>query len=187
MATVGTGTVVLDLDASIPEIHSENKEGTAPHFKHGFGFHPMIYFADQTGEMLAAMLRPGNSGANKAADHPTILDDSIAQLPAHIALGHRPGHDPALVELPVMVSTDSAGGTRAFINGCAERNIGFEVVARQNSNIHGAIGRLPVLDARMRAHRRVNNPTDTKSDRRRSDSGFNHPARGTPAKLNPCN
>ena len=147
-ATVGTGTVVLDLDASLVEIHSENKEGTAPHFKRGFGFHPMLCFADATGEMLAAMLRPGNAGANNAADHLTVLDESIGQLPAEIASGHRPGDDPALAGRPVMVRTDSAGCTRAFIAGCAERNIGFGVVARRNSNIHGAIGRLSVLDAR---------------------------------------
>ena len=29
-ATVGTATVVLDIDASLVEIHSENKVGTAP-------------------------------------------------------------------------------------------------------------------------------------------------------------
>ena len=39
MATTGTNPVTLDLDASLVEIHSENKEGAAPHFKGGFGFH----------------------------------------------------------------------------------------------------------------------------------------------------
>ena len=147
-ATVGTGTVVLDIDASLVEIHSENKEGTAPHFNHGFGFHPMLCFADATGELLAAMLRPGNAAANNAADHLRVLDQSIAQLPPEIAVGHRPGDDPDLVARPVMVRTDSAGCTRAFINGCRERNIGFGVVARQTAQIHGAIGALSVLDTR---------------------------------------
>ena len=147
--------MVLDLDASIVEIHSENKERTAPHFKHGFGSHPMTCFADQTGEMLAAILRPGNAGANNAADHLTVLDDSIAQLPVEITLGHRPGDDPGLVARPVMVRTDSAGCTRTFIAGCAECNIGFGVVARQTAQIRGAIGRLSVLDARwVRTERR---------------------------------
>lgn len=41
-ATTGTDPVVLDIDASLVEIHSENKEGSAPHFKRGFGFHPMF-------------------------------------------------------------------------------------------------------------------------------------------------
>ena len=59
-ATSGTEPVILDLDASLVEIHSKNKDGTAPNFKGGFGFHPMFCFADATGETLAARLRPGN-------------------------------------------------------------------------------------------------------------------------------
>jgi hypothetical protein len=35
----GDGPVVLDIDASLHEIHSENKQETAPHYKGGFGFH----------------------------------------------------------------------------------------------------------------------------------------------------
>ncbi len=38
-ATTGSDPLILDLDASLVEIHSENKQGAAPHFKGGFGFH----------------------------------------------------------------------------------------------------------------------------------------------------
>jgi len=38
-ATVGTAKVVLDIDASLVQIHSENKAGTGPTYKGGFGFH----------------------------------------------------------------------------------------------------------------------------------------------------
>ena len=62
-ATTGTDPVVLDLDASLVDIHSENKEGTAANYKHGFGFSPMFCFADATGEALGARLRPGNATA----------------------------------------------------------------------------------------------------------------------------
>jgi len=48
--TTGTGPVILDIDASLVEIHSENKEQSAATFKGGFGFHPMFCFADDTGE-----------------------------------------------------------------------------------------------------------------------------------------
>ena len=49
----------------------------------------MFCFADATGEMLSGLLRPGNAGANTAADHVTVLDQAIAQLPAAVATGHR--------------------------------------------------------------------------------------------------
>jgi len=45
------------IDATLVEVHSENKAGTAPTYTRGFGFHPMFCFADATGEALAARLR----------------------------------------------------------------------------------------------------------------------------------
>jgi hypothetical protein len=140
--------VVLDIDGSLIEIHSEHKHGTAPTYKRGFGFHPMFCFADLTGETLAALLRPGNATANNAADHITVLDDAIGQLPAEIAAGHRPGDDPAGVSRPVMVRADSAGATAGFVWGCRARNVGFAVVARKNSQIQGAISKIELDDDR---------------------------------------
>ena len=64
----GDGPVMLDLDASLVEIHSDNKQGAAPHFKGGYGFHPLFCFADATGEALAGELRAGNAAANDVAD-----------------------------------------------------------------------------------------------------------------------
>jgi hypothetical protein len=132
----------LDLDASLVEIHSENKEGTAPTYKGGFGFSPMFCFADATGEALAGLLRPGNAGANTVADNLAVLDAGVAQLPTDIAAGHGRGDDPALVERAVMVRADSAGCTHGFVHGCRDRNIGFAVVARSNAAIHGAISKI---------------------------------------------
>ena len=48
-AVTKTEPVFLDIDAPLVEIHSENKEQTAPTYKGGFGFHPMFCFADATG------------------------------------------------------------------------------------------------------------------------------------------
>ena len=146
--TATAGPVVLDIDASLVEIHSEHKEGTAPHFKGGFGFHPMFCFADATGEALASLLRPGNANANNAADHLTVLDQAVGQLPVEIATGHHVGDDPERVLRPVMVRADSAGCTHGFIDGCRARNIGFAVVARKNARIHSAIANLAVDDPR---------------------------------------
>jgi len=118
-ATTGNSPVVLDIDASLVEIHSEGKEQTAATFKGGFGFHPMFCFADQTGETLSALLRPGNAGANTVADHITVLDAAIAQLPEAIASGHHVGDDPDLVGRELVVRADSAGCTEGFLAcGC---------------------------------------------------------------------
>jgi hypothetical protein len=139
-ATTGKATVVLDIDSSLHEIHSENKAETAAHFKGGFGFHPMYCFADATGETLAVRLRPGNAGANSIADHVAVLDAAIGQLPDETAVGHHPGDDTGLVRRQVQVRTDSAGCTE-FVWHCRARNVGFAVVARSNACIHAAISR----------------------------------------------
>jgi hypothetical protein len=139
-ATTGAAMVVLDVDSSLHEVHSENKADTAPHYKGGFGFHPIYCFADATGECLAELLRPGNAGANTIADHVTVLDQAIAQLPAEIAVGHRSGDDPSLVRRNVQVRTDSAGCTD-FVWRCRERNVGFAVIARKADQVHAAISR----------------------------------------------
>ena len=140
-ATTGTATVVVDIDSSLHEIHSENKQDTAATYKGGFGFHPMYCFADATGETLAVRLRPGNAGANNIADHVAVLDSAIAQLPVEIAVGHRAGDDPAVVRRAVQVRVDSAGCTD-FVWRCRQRNVGFAVVARSNQAIHAAISRI---------------------------------------------
>jgi hypothetical protein len=145
---VGDAPVVLDIDATLVTIHSENKAGTGPTYKGGFGFHPMFCFADATGEALGAVLRPGNAAANSIADHLAVLDQAIGQLPADIAAGHRPGDDADDVSRAVVVRTDSAGCTRGFVDGCAERNVGFMVIARKHGEIHTAISRVLADDTR---------------------------------------
>jgi len=138
-ATDGDTPVVLDIDASLVEIYSENKDGAAPHFKGGYGFHPLFCFADATGDTLAGHLRPGNATANDATDLLAVVDDGVAQLPVDIAAGHRRGDDPDLAERGVVVRSDSAGGTHVFVAGLRRRNIGFQVVARRQTAVAAAI------------------------------------------------
>lgn len=61
-------------------------------------------FLANTGEGMSGRLRPGNAGANTAADHITVLDDALAQVPD----AHRHGTD-------ILVRTDSAGSAKAFL------------------------------------------------------------------------
>jgi hypothetical protein len=75
---------VIDLDATLVIAHSD-KDGAAGNWKGGFGFHPMLAYLDGTEEALAGMLRPGNAGANTAADQIAVLEAALAQLPKRVA------------------------------------------------------------------------------------------------------
>jgi hypothetical protein len=138
-ATAGTDPVTLDVDASLVTIHTEQKAGTGPTYKGGWGFHPLLVFADQTGECLSGMLRAGNATANGVADHVVVLDEAIAQLPPEIAAGHQLGDDLSLVGREVVIRSDSAGCSEGFLAACRSRNIGFSVVARRNAQVEAAI------------------------------------------------
>ncbi len=148
--TGGDDPVVLDVDASLVDIHTEDKEGTGPNYKGGFGFHPLFVFADATGECLAQMLRSGNANAGTVADHLRLLDEAIAQLPNEIAQGHREGDDVSLATREVVIRSDSAGCTVGFLLGCRARNVSFSVVPWRTAQVEASI-----FDADMRAHAHV--------------------------------
>lgn len=105
---------VVDIDGTLVTSHSD-KEGAAPTYKRGYGFYPLVATLDATGEPLVALLRPGNAGSGTATDHIAVLDAALAQLPI----------DPRAQ--PVIVRTDSAGCSHAFLDHCADRHVGFIV------------------------------------------------------------
>ncbi len=76
-----TGWVVTDLDATLVNASSD-KEGAAPTWKKGYGFHPLGAWLANTRECLAMLLRPGNAGSNTFTDHKDVLAAAIRQVPA---------------------------------------------------------------------------------------------------------
>ncbi|MDT0264557.1 IS1380 family transposase, partial [Jatrophihabitans lederbergiae] len=114
--------VVIDIDATLITAHSE-KENAAPTFKKGFGFHPLLVFADHgqggTGEPLSVMLRKGNAGSNTAADHVSVTRRAFAQLP-----GHKPDRRPGR---SVLVRADGAGGTHEFLSWLTGQRVQYSV------------------------------------------------------------
>jgi hypothetical protein len=130
--TVGVEALVIDLDAHVLLCHSE-KEQAAPTFKHSFGYHPLLAFLDNTGEFLAAQLRPGNAGSNTAADHITVLDAALAQVPDHYRHGH-----------PILIRADGAGCSKAFLahirslrdtGVSCEFSVGWTITGREHTAI----------------------------------------------------
>jgi len=95
--------LVIDLDATLVICHSE-KEKAAATFKHGYGYHPLLAWLDNSGEALAGMLRPGNANANAAADHISVTEEALAQIPD----AHRHG-------TPILIRADGAGATKAWL------------------------------------------------------------------------
>ncbi len=95
------GWLVIDLDATLVTAHSD-KEGAAPTFKKGYGFHPLGAWLANTTESLAMLLRPGNAGSNTVADHIAVLAAALRQIPARF-------------RSRLLVRVDGAGATHELI------------------------------------------------------------------------
>ena len=113
--------LVIDVDATLVTAHSD-KEQAKPTFKKGYGFHPLCAFADHgptgTGEPLALLLRPGNAGSNKAADHITVLRQAFQQVPD--LPDRRPGKT-------VLVRVDGAGYSHDLVTWLTNQRVQYSV------------------------------------------------------------
>jgi hypothetical protein len=99
--------VVLDVDATLVAAHSEKDRARAT-FKGGFGFHPIGVWCDNTTELLAVTLRPGNAGSNHAGDHIDVLRRAVDQIPA----AHR---------RRLLIRADGAGATHELLDWLTEQ------------------------------------------------------------------
>jgi hypothetical protein len=123
--------LTIDVDATLITAHSE-KEKAAGNYKHGYGFHPLGAYADETREALAMLLRPGNAGSNTAADHVTVIDRALAQIPAeHIE------------KIEILIRADSAGATHDTADHCHEANLRFSFGYELTEQVRAAILQIP--------------------------------------------
>lgn len=127
--------IVLDIDATLVTAHSE-KEEARPTFKRGFGFHPLVVFCDNTRELLAIGLRPGNAGSNTSTDHIDLLERAIGQVPW-----------PRRKDL--LVRVDGAGASHALVTWLADqdakhtRSVQYTVGFTKTAAIQTVIDALP--------------------------------------------
>lgn len=68
------------------------------------------------GEMLACLLRPGNAGSNTAADHKSVIGQSLRQ----VGVGSRPGKK-------VLIRIDGAGSTKKTLQDLAKRRVSYSI------------------------------------------------------------
>ena len=122
--------VVIDLDATLVTAHSE-KEDARGNFKGGFGHHPLGAWLDNTNEALAMILRPGNVGSNTAADHLSVLDQALLQIPDRWR------------SKKVLIRADGAGYSHALITALSEQHLEFSVGYPVTDAVRDAIGLVP--------------------------------------------
>ena len=123
--------LTIDVDATLITSHSE-KEKAAGNYKHGYGFHPLGAYADQTREALAMLLRPGNAGSNTAVDHVCVIDRSLAQIPAE-----------QVESIEIVIRADTAGATHATADHCRRCDLRFSFGYELTEPVRAAILHVP--------------------------------------------
>ncbi|MEZ5230332.1 MAG: IS1380 family transposase [Acidimicrobiales bacterium] len=120
------GDVIIDIDGTLITTKTD-KQDAAPNYKRTYGHHPLLAMIAETGEMLCGIMRPGNAGANNAADHITVLDAAVAQLPDAWAAGHGLGDDPTLIQHRLVIRADAGGANHWLTEEARLRNAEFSI------------------------------------------------------------
>ncbi len=127
------GQVIVDIDATLVTAHSD-KQGAEATYKKSYGFAPMCAFVDHgehgTGETLALDLRPGKASPFDSADHITVLQAALAQLPE----GERG---------QVLVRTDAGGASKSLVHHVTDAGLQYSIGFPAHGPVQTAIEMIP--------------------------------------------
>jgi hypothetical protein len=124
-AVQGIRTCTIDLDSSIYEQASTKKQGSTKAYNGEIGYHPLLAFWDEVGELLFSHLRRGN--AHTCRKVLWFLEETLKRVPLGLALKLR---------------ADSGFYSRAVVEFCEQRNIVFAITADQTAPLLAQIGAL---------------------------------------------
>ncbi|MDQ3012833.1 MAG: transposase [Acidobacteriota bacterium] len=118
--------VTIDLDASLYEQCSKNKQGSRMNYKGEVGYYPLFAFWAEELEMLQTHLQSGNAGAAPKAVW--FLDQALQNAPEG---------------RPVCLRADSEFYTWPLIEFCKGRKIIYAMTADQSPGLMAQIAALP--------------------------------------------
>jgi hypothetical protein len=117
------GSMTIDLDSTICEVHGKAKQGAAYGYTRVLGYHPILATRAETGEILHARLRKGSSqrGANR------FVEELIARV-------RRTGTTGRLV-----VRADSGFWSYKLIDTLTRLRVGWSITVNLNPQIKAVI------------------------------------------------
>lgn len=119
------GTLIVDVDSTICEVHGYQKAGAAYGYTKVLGYHPLLATRADTGEVLHARLRKGS--ANTARGIVRFVDELLARL-ARAGAGEE-----------IIVRADSGFYQRKLLDRLGKAKIGFSVTIHQRAPVRAAI------------------------------------------------
>jgi hypothetical protein len=125
----GDGPLVVDVDSTICEVCGYHKQGACYGYTHRLGYHPLLAFRADSGEVLHARLRKG--GANTARGILRFCDELVARLRRAGASG----------ELTFRV--DSGFWSAKLIRRLRRYRVRYSITVRQTKTVRAAIAAIP--------------------------------------------
>jgi len=120
----------IDLDSSVHETYGLQKEGgTRFSYNHVRGFHPLYATAADTGEVLHARLRGGNSHTARGAV--SFLAETFSRVRAAGATGG------------LRLRADSGFYSKKVVDACQKAGVGFSITVKLYKSLLGAISQIP--------------------------------------------
>lgn len=120
-----SGTLVVDVDSTICEVHGSTKQGAAYGYTKVLGYHPLLATRADTGEVLHARLRKGS--ANTARGVGRFVDELLARV-------QRAGAGEAMI-----VRADSGFFSHHLLDRLSKAKVGFCVTIPLRAPVRTAI------------------------------------------------
>jgi Transposase DDE domain group 1 len=121
----GDGPLTVDVDSTICEVHGHHKQGACYGYTHRLGYHPLLAFRANSGEVLHARLRKGS--ANTARGILRFVDELVARLRRAGASGE------------LTFRMDSGFWSAKLIKGLRRQRVRYSITVRQTKTIRAAI------------------------------------------------
>ena len=115
--------MTIDLDSTICEVSGKAKGGAAYGYTHKLGYHPLLAFRADTGEVVGARLRGG--GSQRGVVH--FAKETIRRARRAGAGG------------PIRVRADSGFWSYAMLAGLDQLGVGWSITVRLNANVRATI------------------------------------------------
>jgi ribosomal protein L30/L7E len=125
----GDGPLTIDVDSTICEVHGYHKQGACYGYTHRLGYHPLLAFRSDTGELLHARLRKG--AANTGRGIVRFVDELVARLRRAGASGE------------LTLRMDSGFWSAKTLKTLRRHRIRYSITVRQTKTVRGAIAAIP--------------------------------------------
>ena len=125
----GDGPLTVDVDSTICEVHGYHKQGACYGYTHRLGYHPLLAFRADTGELLHARLRKG--AANTARGILRFVDELVARLRRAGASGE------------LTFRMDSGFWSAKLIKRLRRHRVRYSITVRQTKTVRATIAAIP--------------------------------------------